>query len=86
MPLPRNSTLISFRSNSLTYLEDAHLARDRLGRVVLVLSSPTNWYRTSFTLRKWPCESPYMHGACVSVKLMPQERKHVLSAGQGTRD
>lgn len=48
MPLPRNSTLISFRSNSLTYLEDAHLARDRLGRVVLVLSSPTNWLQDEF--------------------------------------
>lgn len=86
MPLPGNSTLILFKSNSLTYFEDSYPARDHLGRVVLVLSSPTNDDRTNFILWKWPCESHYMHGARVFVKLMPQERKLVLSAGQGTRD
>lgn len=48
MPLPGHCTLTFFKSNSLTYFEDAHLARDRLGRVVLVLSSPTSWVQDKF--------------------------------------
>lgn len=84
MSLPGNCTLIFFKSNSLTYFEDAHLAMDRLGRMVLVLSSPTNWVQDEFYITEvalWKS----LHAWCTCVCKTDATRKKTRSECR-TRD